>query len=390
MNILFVTVFQISEQKGGTERTTARISNELRRRGHKCYNLYAKPIGDMFEMTKFDDIYTNHSSESIKDIIDGKQIDKIILEGAFTLVKDVSKGRAMASRKPEMLFVHHFAPGYEPYFNAFYSIWNQFRYAQSLTNRIKALVKVLIYPVFKPYMDASFHKLYKVAYDLCDKIVLLSAEYAEDYCKFGGIDDKKKFVSIPNAVSFDEFIPVEELKDKEKIVLIVTRLDEVQKRISLAIKIWKRIEEEADLKDWTFKIVGFGESEHEYRKMVSDLGLKRVSFEGRQIPIEYYKKSSLFMMTSLFEGWPMTLNESSQFGCVPFVYDTCASFHEIINDGQNGFLITDKDEVEFYQKMRQVMLDADRRMSMMKAAVKSSKRFTLDKIVNRWEKLLNE
>ena len=172
--------------------------------------------------------------------------------------------------------------------------------------------------------------------------------------------------------------------------MIVTRLDEVQKRISLAIKIWKRIEEEADLKDWTFKIVGFGESEYEYRKMVSDLGLKRVSFEGRQNPIEYYKKSSLFMMTSLFEGWPMTLNESSQFGCVPFVYDTCASFHEIINDGQNGFLITDKDEVEFYQKMRQVMLDADRRMSMMKAAVKSSKRFTLDKIVNRWEKLLNE
>ena len=43
-------MFQISEQKGGTERTTARISNELRHRGHRCFNLYAKPIGDMFEM----------------------------------------------------------------------------------------------------------------------------------------------------------------------------------------------------------------------------------------------------------------------------------------------------------------------------------------------------
>ena len=66
MNILFVTVFQISEQKGGTERTTARISNEMRRRGHKCYNLYAKPIGDMFEMTEFDGIYTNYSLESVR------------------------------------------------------------------------------------------------------------------------------------------------------------------------------------------------------------------------------------------------------------------------------------------------------------------------------------
>lgn len=390
MNILFVTVFQISEQKGGTERTTARISNEMRRRGHKCYNLYAKPIGDMFELTEFDGIYTNYSPESVRDIIDSQQIDKIILEGAFIMVKNVYDGRAKASRKPSMLFVHHFAPGYEPYFNAFYSIWNQFRYAQSLSNRVKALVKVLIYPVFKPYMDASFHKLYKVAYSLCDKIVLLSPEYADDYCKFGNINDKRKFASIPNAVSFDEFIPLEDLSKKEKTVLIVTRLDEVQKRISLAIKIWKRIEDDAELNDWTFKIVGFGESEHEYRKMVSTLGLKRISFEGRQNPVGYYKKSSLFMMTSLFEGWPMTLNESLQFGCVPLVYDTCASFHEIINDGENGYLVTDKNEEEFYHKMHALMLDANKRMVMQKAAIESSKRFTLDKIVSRWEKLLNE
>ena len=172
--------------------------------------------------------------------------------------------------------------------------------------------------------------------------------------------------------------------------MIVTRLDEVQKRISLAIKIWKRIEEDADLKDWNFKIVGFGESEHEYRNLVSRLKLKRISFEGRQNPIKYYKECSLFMMTSLFEGWPMTLNESLQFGCVPFVYDTCASFHEIINNGENGFLITDMNEEGFYHKMREVMLDENRRMKLMKVAVQSSTRFTLDKIVTQWEKLLSE
>lgn len=48
----------------------------------------------------------------------------------------------------------------------------------------------------------------------------------------------------------------------------------------------------------------------------------------------------------------MTLNESLQFGCVPLVYDTCASFHEIINDGENGYLVTDKNEEEFYHRAR--------------------------------------
>ena len=36
------------------------------------------------------------------------------------------------------------------------------------------------------------------------------------------------------------------------------------------------------------------------------------------------------------------------------------------------------------------MLDENRRMELMKAAVESSTRFTLDKIVTQWEKVLSE
>lgn len=58
MNILFVSMYQVSEQKGGTERTTARLSNELRKRGHRCYNLYKKSIDSSFEITDFDGAFT--------------------------------------------------------------------------------------------------------------------------------------------------------------------------------------------------------------------------------------------------------------------------------------------------------------------------------------------
>lgn len=390
MNILFVTIFQISEQKGGTERTTARLSNELRRRGHKCYNLYTKSIGSGFEMTKFDGVYIGCSPDKIRNIINENSIDKIIIEGAFTLVKDVAEGRRKSIRHTDILFVHHFAPGYEPYFNAFHSIWKQFCYADSWKNRMKAGIKVLIHPLFKPYMDSLFHKLYKVAYTECDKIVLLSSEYIYAYCQFGQIDDKRKFVSIPNAVSFDEFLSPQDLSEKEKTVLIVSRLDEVQKRISSALRIWKTIEDDPTLNEWKLKIVGYGESEHDYHKLAKRLNLKRASFEGRRHPVQYYKEASLFMMTSLFEGWPMTLNEACQFGCVPFVYDTCASFHEIINHGVNGYLINDGEQRMYYQNMKELMLNDEKRQEMMKNAIESSTRFTLNKIVSQWEKLLNE
>ncbi len=155
MNILFVSMYQVSEQKGGTERTTARLSNELRKRGHRCYNLYKKSIDSSFEITDFDGIYSQCSAIAIADILDKHSIDKIIIEGAFVLVENTYKGRLLSKQKPFIYFVHHFAPGYEPYFNAFYSLKKQFLFSLILSNKVKALAKILIYPVYKPYMGVT-------------------------------------------------------------------------------------------------------------------------------------------------------------------------------------------------------------------------------------------
>ena len=42
MNILFYSVWDISPQKGGTERITSTLCTEFRREGHKCYLVYKK------------------------------------------------------------------------------------------------------------------------------------------------------------------------------------------------------------------------------------------------------------------------------------------------------------------------------------------------------------
>ena len=65
-------------------------------------------------------------------------------------------------------------------------------------------------------------------------------------------------------------------------------------------------------------------------------------------------------------------------------------FHEIIIQGENGYLVTDGDERMFYLTMKKLMLDAGNRKIMSQKAIESSKRFTLDKIVNQWENLLND
>ena len=57
MNITFVTTYRVSPEKGGTERTTLRISDAFRKKGNRCYNLYAKEIDKKLPPAKFDGIF---------------------------------------------------------------------------------------------------------------------------------------------------------------------------------------------------------------------------------------------------------------------------------------------------------------------------------------------
>ena len=54
------------------------------------------------------------------------------------------------------------------------------------------------------------------------------------------------------------------------------------------------------------------------------------------------------MMTSHIEGWPMTLLEAQQYGCVPIVYNTFAALSEIIENNVNGYIIGKYDEEAFF------------------------------------------
>jgi glycosyltransferase involved in cell wall biosynthesis len=65
------------------------------------------------------------------------------------------------------------------------------------------------------------------------------------------------------------------------------------------------------------------------------MGLKRVNFEGYRNPQPFYKRASIFVMTSANEGFPMTLIEAQQNGCVPVVMNSFSALREIIQNNIN-------------------------------------------------------
>ena len=161
-----------------------------------------------------------------------------------------------------------------------------------------------------------------------------------------------------------------------------------EKRVSYMLYIWKGIESDKRFDDWRFDIIGDGPSYDDYKNLAINLGLKRVFFHGYQDPTSFYKKSKVSLMTSIAEGWGMTIVESQYYGVVPVVMNTFSSVFDIIDNGVNGIIVP-KSKKKFLIALKNIMTNDERRENMAKAAMKSSMRFNVENIVDMWEKLID-
>ena len=97
------------------------------------------------------------------------------------------------------------------------------------------------------------------------------------------------------------------------IVLIASRLEK-EKNISLALEAWKAVIEKRPKAGLI--IVGSGSEEGSLKELVNKLNLGNfVIFEGWQNNlVSYYKTCDVFLLTSLYEGYGMTLVEAQAAG----------------------------------------------------------------------------
>ncbi|MEG2070329.1 MAG: glycosyltransferase, partial [Bacteroidales bacterium] len=224
----------------------------------------------------------------------------------------------------------------------------------------------------------------RIPYQYADKIVFLSKKYISSYAAGLAVKVDDKFCAIPNSLTFDFMLDPADLSKKEKEVLLVARLDEESKKISKALEIWKKIEENGNFPDWKLTIVGAGPDEEYFKKLAVKLALKSVFFEGRQKPLAYYQRTSLFMMTSAYEGLPMTLLEAQQMGTVPIAFNSFDSLSDIIEDGYNGIIIPNHELELFTEKLMWLMNNKEEREKMALNGLQSCQRFSIENVTHEW------
>lgn len=390
MNILFYTTFQISETKGGTERISLSLAKVLTKfYNYQCYSMYLVADSEVPECDTFSsNIATPKKidTEWLIEILKKYNIDVIINQGVFALMSVFRQASNVCGCK--LVLCHHFEPGWEINFKRVEHYIDGIFKPHSFRSWLGSVKGLFFYPFYmimgKQQLAVAYHK----GYDFADAVVLLSESFKDQFCKYSNIKECSKLRYIPNMLSYECFLPIEQIYKKEKIVLIVSRLDEVQKRLCIALDIWNEVKKYGESKDWKLQIVGHGDDEKKYKKYVFKKRIPDVEFLGRQDPKHFYEHSSLFMLTSRSEGWGLTLTEAQQFGCVPLAFDSYASLHDIIIEGKNGFIVPNNSIHEYVECILRLMIDTDLRYDMGKKSIDLSRRFEPIIVGSQWNNLL--
>ena len=245
----------------------------------------------------------------------------------------------------------------------------------------KTLLRLKLF-IFKQATAASMRYVYRNS----DLYLVLSESFIRNFKDFTGIRKDKKLCVQANPVTINSGDYKYEACNKEKEIVYMGRIDEQQKRTSRVVETWALIEDK--FPGWRLTIVGDGSDREELERKTKKLNLRRVSFEGFQSPLEYYKRASLLMLTSEYEGFPLVLAECMSFGVVPVVYHSYAAVTDIIEDNVDGLIIPYSSEnfpaSVMATRMEALMGDPSRLSKMAEAATRKSRRFGIDEIYEGW------
>jgi len=168
------------------------------------------------------------------------------------------------------------------------------------------------------------------------------------YAKFNIAQEK--IITLPIFVDIKgiQNEPIEiSLREKypqwQYIVLMASRLSP-EKNIELALRSFKKLISQG--LNAGLVIAGEGEKQASLEHLVLELGLsEQVVFEPWQANLtSYYKTADLFLNTSNFEGFGLTLLEASAVGC-PVLTTKVGIAEDFFEDGKNAFVceVGDKD-----------------------------------------------
>lgn len=251
---------------------------------------------------------------------------------------------------------------------------------------VPVIISERIYP---PMLNIGrvWNLLRKLTYPRADLVVVQTKKTSDWLAK----NIPKSIVSIiPNAVTFplQSSNPTVDTKitGKNKVMLAVGRIDK-QKNFFALVSAFKIAIEKND--GWELYIAGEGPERQALEEEIARSGDSApfIHLLGRVGNIsDWYKASDIYVMSSLFEGFPNTLIEAMSYGCPAISYSCDAGPEDIILDGVDGILVKNVGcIVSLADAMSELMNDDCLRNKLAKNAELVKQRLSEDKVFALWD-----
>jgi glycosyltransferase involved in cell wall biosynthesis len=193
----------------------------------------------------------------------------------------------------------------------------------------------------------------------------------------------KNTVVIPNGITINnsEYAILE-----EKRAISAGRIAPV-KNFEALIQAWKYVENQYP--DWKLEIYGEGDKQYilQLHKLIEELKLSNsICMCGSTDHLkEKMLNSSIYVMSSITECFPMVLLEAQSCGLPIVSFDCPCGPRNIITKDNDGLLIEDQNIIKLSDGIIKLIESADIRKKMGKNAKENVKRYEFTKIMERWK-----
>lgn len=387
MNIMFLFYKPIIPSTGGVQRVTHTLAKELIRHGH---DIIFVSMTDKDKINNGDIIAPQYHLE-----LTGRT-EEDIEEDIKTIICKHKTTHAICQTLDKAYLFKHFPKQIkkiavchvQPFSYMGISrkrIWNT--NTQNMRQLLFKTATLITPKIHERFFYRFEKKSLEDANKYADKICFISERFFPRIKKHMPTLPQDKFVAINNPNTYD-VSSIELPQNKENIILWVGRVENAQKNAIGFIRMWQQLSTQA--KDWRAIMVGDGSNMPYIQNYVKKNRIERIEFTGERKDTEtFYKKAKYIAVTSFGESWCLVLTEAMSYGCVPIVYNTYETLHDIVDDKINGFIIQEPSpKLMASCLINQINNESDyQRISY--AARKKVIQFSADRITCSWEQMLN-
>lgn len=246
-----------------------------------------------------------------------------------------------------------------------------------LGSRTRIVVCERTAPSIAPGLGRPFRALRRLLYRRAAHVVVqtrAAAEWISRECRCAAI-------VLPNPLR--PLPPAADSATREALIVAVGRLDH-RKGVDVVIRGFAAAHRQHP--GWTLAVLGDGPLLDELRALTVALGIQAsVQFVGHVGRVEaWYARASILAHGSRVEGFPNVLLEAMAMGVCVVSADCPFGPAELIEDGENGFLVPVEDATTMGERLVRLMASSPLRQRLAQAGLQVRSRHDSAAVAARW------